>query len=124
MNNNTKLCGGISGATARLVLEPEHRDARSSRTASGGRAGTERNPDGQLPVPGRPFSSYAVRFANNARSDGPIVGSTMIFDNNVSNDQFETITTVPVGMPGNPAVYAQPNPPQLYSGWGRGCSRR
>ena len=45
------------------------------------------------------------------------VDPTMIFDNNVSNDQFETITTVPVGMPGNPAVYAQPNPPpQLYSG--------
>ena len=55
------------------------------------------------------FSAYAVRFANNARSDGPIVGKTMIFDNNVSNDQFDTITTVPVGMPGNPAVYAQPN---------------
>jgi len=31
-------------------------------------------------------------------------------------DSFPTITTVPAGMPGNPAVYAQPNPPQLYSG--------
>jgi hypothetical protein len=44
------------------------------------------------------------------------VGSEIVFDNNVQNDAFPTITTVPVGMPGNPAVYAQPNPPQLYSG--------
>jgi hypothetical protein len=26
------------------------------------------------------------------------------------------ITTVPVGMPSNPAVYAQPNPPELFAG--------
>jgi hypothetical protein len=26
------------------------------------------------------------------------------------------VTTVPVGMPSNPAVYAQPNPPQMFAG--------
>jgi hypothetical protein len=36
--------------------------------------------------------------------------------NNVVGSDFPVITTVPVGMPGNPAVYAQPNAPQLYSG--------
>jgi hypothetical protein len=26
------------------------------------------------------------------------------------------VTIVPVGMPSNPAVYAQPNPPEMFSG--------
>ena len=62
------------------------------------------------------FASWNVSYETNARSDGPIVGESIIFANNVQNDQFPTITTVPVGMPGNPSVYAQPNAPQLYSG--------
>jgi hypothetical protein len=45
-----------------------------------------------------------------------MVASTIVFSNNVQNDSFPTITTVPAGMPGNPAVYAQPNAPKLYSG--------
>jgi len=53
---------------------------------------------------------------NNAKSDGPMVASYVTFSNNVQSDNFPTITTVPVGMPGNPAVYANPNPPELYAG--------
>jgi len=45
-----------------------------------------------------------------------MVGSEVVLGQSVDTDDFETITSVPVGMPGNPAVYAQPNPPQLYSG--------
>jgi hypothetical protein len=40
----------------------------------------------------------------------------VIMANNVASDPFPFITTVPVGMPGNKTIYAQPNPPQLYSG--------
>jgi hypothetical protein len=29
---------------------------------------------------------------------------------------FPSVTVAPAGMPGSPMVYAQPNPPQLYSG--------
>jgi hypothetical protein len=119
MSNNTKLCGGISGANCDFASwNPNTEMLTFVAGGSGGLAGTGNGilVDNSSQFQGGLFSSYAVRFANNARSDGPIVGSTMIFDNNVTNDQFETITTVPVGMPGNPAVYAQPNPPQLYSG--------
>jgi Tfp pilus assembly protein PilV len=119
MSNNTKLCGGISGANCDFASwNPNTEMLTFVAGGSGGLAGTGNGilVDNSSQFQGGLFSSYAVRFANNARSDGPIVGSTMIFDNNVTNDQFDTITTVPVGMPGNPAVYAQPNPPQLYSG--------
>jgi len=119
MNNNTKLCGGVLGSNCDFSSwNPNTEMLTFVAGGSGGLAGTGVGilMDNSAQFQGGLFSSYAVRFANNARSDGPIVGSTMIFDNNVTNDQFETITTVPVGMPGNPAVYAQPNPPQLYSG--------
>jgi len=119
MDNNTKLCGGVYGSNCDFASWNPNSEMLTFVTGgSGGLAGDGVGilMDNSTQFQGGLFSSYAVRFANNARSDGPIVGSTMIFDNNVSNDQFDTITTVPVGMPGNPAVYAQPNPPQLYSG--------
>jgi hypothetical protein len=62
------------------------------------------------------FGTWDVEFTNNARSDGPIVGRTVKLSNNVQNDQFPTITVVPVGMPGNPVVYAQPNSPEMFAG--------
>jgi len=62
------------------------------------------------------FGTGNVEYTNNASSDGPIMGSQVILANNVVTNSFPNITTVPVGMPGNPNVYAQPNPPQFFSG--------
>jgi Tfp pilus assembly protein PilX len=62
------------------------------------------------------FGTGNVEYSNNSNSDGPIMGSQIILANNVVTNSFPNITTVPVGMPGNPAVYAQPNPPQFFSG--------
>jgi hypothetical protein len=44
------------------------------------------------------------------------VGRRVKFSNNVQNDQFPTISTIPVGMPGADEVYAQPNPPEMFAG--------
>ena len=62
------------------------------------------------------FATGDVNYSNNSSSDGPIMADEIFFSNNVTTNAFATITTVPVGMPGNPAVYAQPNPPQLFAG--------
>ena len=62
------------------------------------------------------YATANVSFGNNATVDGPIVGSQILLSNNLTTRSFPWITTVPVGMPSNPAVYAQPNPPQFYSG--------
>ena len=118
-NNNTKLCGGISGTNCDFAAwDPNTEMLTFVVDATGGQAGTGNSihiaNGGQFQ--GGLFANGNVQFSQNSRSDGPIVGSEIIFDNNVQNDQFPTITTVPVGMPGNPAVYAQPNPPELYSG--------
>jgi hypothetical protein len=48
--------------------------------------------------------------------DGPVVGSQILLSNNLTTNAFPIITIVPVGMPSNNNVYAQPNPPQAFSG--------
>lgn len=61
-------------------------------------------------------ATKAVQLQNNSKVDGPIIASTVVVDNNVTPDAFPTITTVPSGLPGNPAVYAQPLSPTKFSG--------
>jgi len=62
------------------------------------------------------YAINAVEFGNNVNVDGPIVGSQIVLSNNLTTNAFPFITTVPVGMPANKDVYAQPNPPQSFSG--------
>jgi hypothetical protein len=45
-----------------------------------------------------------------------MVAGTFKLANNIVTHEFPTITSVPVGWPGNPTVYAEPQPPQNYSG--------
>ena len=61
------------------------------------------------------MGTNAVEFGNNVNVDGPIVGSQILLSNNLTTNAFPTIN-VPVGMPSNKDVYAQPNPPQSFSG--------
>jgi hypothetical protein len=119
VGNNTKLCGGISGSDCDFgSWNPNTEMLTIVTEGNGGSAGTGNGIliDQNSQFQGGLFAQSAVAFSNNSRSDGPIVGSTVELTNNVQNDQFPTVTIVPVGMPGNPIVYAQPNPPELFSG--------
>ena len=114
-----KLCGGVSGSNCDFAAwNPNTEMLTFVANGNGGQAGTGNSilVNNNSQFQGGLFATANVEYSNNSRSDGPIVGSTIKFSNNVQNDSFPTITTVPAGMPGNPAVYAQPNPPQLYSG--------
>ena len=62
------------------------------------------------------YAINAVEFGNNVNVDGPIVGSQIVLSNNLTTNAFPAITVVPAGMPSNKDVYAQPNPPQSFSG--------
>jgi Tfp pilus assembly protein PilX len=62
------------------------------------------------------YGTNKIQLDTSSKVDGPLVGSEVVLGQSIQTDDFQTITTVPVGMPGNPAVYAQPNPPRLYSG--------
>jgi hypothetical protein len=62
------------------------------------------------------YGTNGVEFGNNVNVDGPIVGSTITLSNNLTTNAFPNISVVPVGMPSNQEVYAQPNPPQGFTG--------
>jgi hypothetical protein len=72
--------------------------------------------DNNMSYQGGLYGTNAVEFGNNDNVDGPIVGSQIVLSNNLTTNAFPLITVVPVGMPSNQAVYAQPNPPQSFSG--------
>lgn len=119
IGENTKLCGGISGSNCDFASwDPNTEMLTFVADGSGGQAGTGNGilVSNNAQFQGGLFATANLSYMNNARSDGPMVAWEIKFSQNVQNDQFPTITTVPAGMPGNPTVYAQPNPPQLYSG--------
>lgn len=62
------------------------------------------------------YATKSVNLLNNATVEGPLIAGSASFSNNVTERPFPVITTVPEGAPGNPNVYAQPNPPGGYSG--------
>ncbi len=63
-----------------------------------------------------------MRFEGATFYGGPAMGAEVELGYNThsnggsGSDGFSTITTAPAGMPSNPAVYGQPNPPKLFAG--------
>ncbi len=111
INNNSQLCGGVSGSQCDFASWDPNKELLTVVTnSSGGAAGAGNGilVDNNAQFQGGLYATYDVEFTNNARSDGPIIGRTVKLSNNVQNDQFPLITVVPIGMPGNPVVYAEP----------------
>jgi hypothetical protein len=120
-----KLCAGVSGTECDFSAWDPNKEMLTFVVGGDGANmnGGEQVASGfsvdlinNAQLQGAIYATNAVNLGNNARIDGPLVGSYIVFSNNVSSDNFPVIQTVPAGMPGNPAVYAQPNSPKLYSG--------
>ena len=118
---NGKLCGGVSGSNCDFNAWNPNTEMLTFAANGIGPNGSVPNGDSIFVANNSSFQGalYAtgnLDYGNNAYSDGPMVGSQIILSNNVSTQAFGTISTVPVGQPGNNQVYAQPNPPQRFSG--------
>ena len=61
------------------------------------------------------YATNAINLDTTSQFDGPLDASTVKLGQSTSSS-FPGLSFVPAGMPGNPDVYAQPQPPQLYSG--------
>ena len=114
-----KLCGGlVSGSCDFNSWDPNTEMLTIVTNSTGGQCnagvGVCIPNNGQFQ--GALYASGNIELGNNAGSDGPMVASQIILSNNVTTSSFGTILTVPVGQPSNPDVYAQPNPPQMFSG--------
>lgn len=119
MNNNSKLCGGISGGDCSFAAwDPNSEMLTIVTQGTGGQAGDANGiyMDNNVSFQGALFAEGDITLTNNARSDGPMNGDELRFSNNVHNDSFPTITVVPAGMPGNPLLRANAGPPEMFSG--------
>jgi len=116
---NASLCGTPSGGSCAFAnWNPNSEMLSIVAQGTGGQVPANDSiyfPNGQY-FQGGLFATGDVDYQNNSSSDGPIMADQILLSNNVTTNSFATITTVPVGMPGNPAVYAQPNPPQMFAG--------
>jgi hypothetical protein len=113
------LCGSVSGgACAFATWNPNTELLTIVANGNGGQVnpGDSVLVDNNYSVQGGLFATNAVEFGNNVSVGGPVVGSQILLSNNLTTYNFPMVTTVPVGMPSNPAVYAQPNPPELFAG--------
>jgi hypothetical protein len=113
------LCGKVSGSACDTVgWNPDYEMLMIVANGNGSQVnpGDSIQMDNNFSYQGGLYGVNAVEFGNNDSVDGPIVGSQIILANNLTTNSFPTITEVPSGMPSNNAVYAQPNPPQGFTG--------
>jgi hypothetical protein len=117
---NGQLCGAVSGGACDFGAWNPNTEMLT--VVANGNGGNGVNGDDSVFInngakfQGAIYATNNITLGNNAQVDGPMVASQIIVSNNVITSSFPNITTVPVGMPGNPAVYAQPNPPQRFAG--------
>jgi hypothetical protein len=116
---NGSLCGGVSGGNCNFAAwDPNKELLMIVADGTGGQVNVADSIQmaNNYSYQGGLFGTGNVEYGNNAYSDGPVMASQILLSNNVTTNSFPGVTTVPTGMPGNPIVYAQPNPPQAYAG--------
>ena len=113
------LCASISGSNCNFAgWNPDFDMLMIVANGNGGQVnpGDSIQIDNNFSYQGGLYGTNAVEFGNNVNVDGPIVGSQILLSNNLTTNAFPNISIVPVGMPSNTEVYAQPNPPQGFTG--------
>ena len=116
IDGNAQLCGGVAGGNCDFTAWDPNSDNLgiiANGIDAGGYSVLLQN---SARFQGSIYATNAVLLENQTQYDGPMVAGTFKLENNIVTHEFPTITSVPVGWPGNPTVYAEPQPPQNYSG--------
>lgn len=116
MSNSSKLCGGISGASCdfgswdpnsnMLIIVANGNDGSGNSIAL----------NNSVYFQGGFEATNNIMVSNSAQFEGPMIGSSLNINNSVSAKPFPLISNVPLGAPGNPNVYADPQNPTNYNG--------
>jgi len=116
MGTTTQLCGGVVAGhcdfgawnpNTELLLVIANGDDGSRVSAA-----LNQSSDFQ----GGIYATNDVVIGQSANLEGPLLGGSLILNNTVDAKPFPVIDTVPIGTPGNPNVYAQPQQPRNFSG--------
>ena len=120
---NSKLCAVVSGQTC---TTSGWNPAQNNVVFVANGNGSGGSPQSQVPsgdgiqlvsayAQGALYATNAIDIDTSSQFDGPLDGSTVSLGQSTTTS-WPGFSFVPVGMPGNPAVYAQPQAPQLYGG--------
>jgi hypothetical protein len=116
---NSKLCAGLSADGSTCDMAHWNPNTELLCVVANGSGGQVNSWDSVQFVSstyqGAVYATKSIDSDTTAVVDGPMVGDQVNLGQSV-NTSFPTIQIVPVGMPSNPVVYAQPNPPTLSPG--------
>jgi Tfp pilus assembly protein PilV len=116
IDGSSQLCGGVAASNCDFTAWDPNTDNLGIIANGNDGSGNSVILENSSRMQGSLYATYAVDVGNFAAYDGPMVAGTFKLANNIVTHEFPTITSVPVGWPGNPTVYAEPQPPQNYSG--------
>lgn len=116
VDSSTKLCASISGSTCNFAGWDPNKEMLTIAANGNDGLGNSIVINASSAFQGALYATNNAYLNNNVTVDGPVIASNIIINNAVSSDSFPTVETVPVGMPGDEMIYAQPNPPQLFAG--------
>jgi hypothetical protein len=119
MGNSTKLCAVDSGGNC--TFEGWNPNTEMLVIVAGGQGGGAGSGVGvslanSVQLQAALYATYAINLGNSVEVEGPMVASEVRIVNSIDSHDFPFISTVPIGTPGNPNVYAQPQPPKNYIG--------
>jgi hypothetical protein len=118
---NTKFCGGIKSDGTGCDYtnwDPNHEMLVIVAAGSGG----------QLPVgdsiqcvsahyQGGLWAEYNIELDTTCQTEGPMIAGTEVIGQSTLTHAFPLIEEIPVGAPGVPVVYADPDPMTNYASW-------
>jgi Tfp pilus assembly protein PilV len=116
IDGNAQLCGGVAASNCDFAAWDPNTDNLGIIANGDDGSGNSIVMENSSRMQGSFYAAKAVDLGSFAAYDGPMVAGTFKLANNIVTHEFPTITSVPVGWPGNPTVYAEPQPPQNYSG--------
>lgn len=115
---DTKLCGGISGSSCDFNAWDPNKEMLI--VVADGQGGQNPSGDGAQLVSayfqGGLFTTYAIELDTSSNTEGPMIASTEIIGQTVTAHNWPLITSIPDGAPGQPTIYAQPDPPGNFVG--------
>jgi Tfp pilus assembly protein PilX len=118
INQSAQLCGGVvNGACDFGAWNP---NTEMLIVAAAGTAGGNGDYGVTLAnssrFQGGIWATHAVSIGNSAEQEGPLIASDVDFNNSSTAKPFPLITSVPLGTPGQPNVYADPQRPVVSAG--------
>lgn len=114
LEKNSKLCAGLNAAKTDCDTTTWDPNSELLCIVANGSGGQVNSWDSvqvtSATFQGAIFATKSIDTDTTGAVDGPLVGETVNLGQSATTS-FPTITTVPVGMPSNPTVYAEPQTP-------------